>query len=100
MGRAFEAARPTNKVAPRRSGVHARQLRAGRQKRPRCRAVAVAADAPRVGLRGFSQLVGEALEAFLRAEVDREARRKRAVLLKGALHARETEGLRRAAEAL
>jgi hypothetical protein len=37
------------------------------------------------GAKGFSQLVSEALEAYLRAEADREAQRKRAVLLKGAI---------------
>ena len=56
--------------------------------------------AARRGAKGFSQLVGEALEAYLRAEADRAARRKRAVRLKGTLPAREARALRDAAEAL
>jgi len=56
--------------------------------------------AARRGAKGFSHLVAEALEAYLRADADRAAQRKRAVLLKGALPAREAEALRSAAEAL
>jgi Arc/MetJ family transcription regulator len=56
--------------------------------------------AARRGAKGFSELVGEALEAFLRAEADREAARKRAVTLKGALPVREARSLRERAEAL
>jgi Arc/MetJ family transcription regulator len=56
--------------------------------------------AARRGAKGFSQLVGEALEAYLRAEADREAQRKQAVRLKGALPAREAQALRDAAAAL
>ena len=56
--------------------------------------------AARRGAKGFSALVGEALETYLRAEVDREALRKRAVRLKGALPAREARTLRETAEAL
>jgi metal-responsive CopG/Arc/MetJ family transcriptional regulator len=52
------------------------------------------------GAKGFSQLVSEALEAYLRAEADREAQRKRAVLLKGAMPSQEAKSLRDAAEAL
>ncbi len=54
----------------------------------------------RRGAKGFSKLVTEALDAYLRAEVDREAQRKRAGLLKGAMRSREAEALREAAEAL
>ena len=43
--------------------------------------------AARRGTKGFSELVSEALEAYLRAESDREAQRRRAVLLKGTLPA-------------
>jgi hypothetical protein len=50
--------------------------------------------AARRGTKGFSQLVTEALEAYLRAESDREAQRRRAVLLKGKLPAREAQALR------
>jgi hypothetical protein len=56
--------------------------------------------AARRGAKGFSDLVAEALEAFLNAEADREAQRKRAALLQGALSAREAEGLRKAAAAV
>jgi hypothetical protein len=56
--------------------------------------------AARRGAKGFSELVGEALEIYLRAEADREALRKRAVRLKGALPAREARTLREAAEGL
>jgi hypothetical protein len=44
--------------------------------------------------------VGEALEAYIRAEADREALRRRAVRLKGALPAHEARGLRGASEAI
>jgi hypothetical protein len=56
--------------------------------------------AARRGAKGFSQLVAEALEAYLRAEADREAQRKQAVQLKGALPPREAQALRDAASAL
>jgi hypothetical protein len=44
--------------------------------------------------------VGEALETYLRAEAEREAQRKRAVLLKGAMPSREAKSLRDTAETL
>jgi hypothetical protein len=56
--------------------------------------------AARRGEKGFSGVVTEALEAYLRAEADREAQRKRAVRLKGTLHAREARTLRVAAAEL
>ena len=56
--------------------------------------------AARRGAKGFSELVGEALETYLRAEADREALRKRAVRLKGALPVREARILRETVEAL
>jgi metal-responsive CopG/Arc/MetJ family transcriptional regulator len=56
--------------------------------------------AARRGAKGFSQLVAEALDAYLRAEADREAQRKQAGRLKGALPAREAQALRVAAAAL
>jgi len=56
--------------------------------------------AARRGAKGFSQLVTEALDAYLRVEADREAQRKRTVLLKGALSSRDAKALRDAAEAL
>ena len=56
--------------------------------------------AARRGAKGFSELVGEALETYLRAEADREALRKRAVRLKGALPVREARILRETAATL
>ena len=56
--------------------------------------------AARRGAKGFSELVGKALEAYIRAEADREALRRRAVRLKGALPAHEARGLRGASEAI
>src|SRR5262245_32299813 len=50
--------------------------------------------------KGSRKLVSEALEAYLRAEVDREAQRKRAVLLKKAMPFQEAKSLRDAAEVL
>jgi hypothetical protein len=46
------------------------------------------------GAKGFSALVSEAFEAYLRAEAVREAQRKRAVLLKGTIPASEAKSLR------
>jgi hypothetical protein len=56
--------------------------------------------AARWGAKGFSELVGEALEAYLRAEADREALRRRAVRLEGALPARDARSLRDASQAI
>jgi hypothetical protein len=56
--------------------------------------------AARRGAKGFSELVGEALEAYLRAEADREAMRARAVRLRGALPARDARSLRETTVAL
>jgi hypothetical protein len=56
--------------------------------------------AARRGAKGFSELVGEALDAYLRAEADREAMRARAVRLKGALPARDARSLRETTVAL
>lgn len=56
--------------------------------------------AARRGAKGFSRLVTEALDAYLRTEADRETQRKRAVLLKGALPSRDADGLRETTEAL
>jgi hypothetical protein len=56
--------------------------------------------AARRGAKGFSELVGEALEAYLRAEANREAARKRAVGLKGVLSDREVRSLRETTTAL
>jgi metal-responsive CopG/Arc/MetJ family transcriptional regulator len=56
--------------------------------------------AARRGTKGFSAIVAEALEAYLRAEADRATQRQRAGLLKGALSAREADALRKTTEAL
>jgi hypothetical protein len=56
--------------------------------------------AARRGAKGFSQLVAEALEAYLRAATDQVTQRERAVRLKGALSARDAKALRTAAAAL
>jgi hypothetical protein len=50
--------------------------------------------------RGAKGSRSEALEAYLRAEADREAQRKRAVLLKGTMPSQEAKSLRDAAETL
>ena len=64
--------------------------------KPEHRAKLLELEAPK----GGSQLVTEALDAYLRAEADREAQRKRAVRLKGAMPSREAAALRDAAETL
>ena len=46
------------------------------------------------GQKGFSQLIAEALEAFLKAQIGQGAVRKRALTLRGALGSREAKGLR------
>jgi hypothetical protein len=56
--------------------------------------------AARRGAKGFSELVKVALETYLRPEADRTAARKRATLLRGAVHAREAQELRTVTEAL
>jgi predicted transcriptional regulator len=56
--------------------------------------------AARRGSKGFSAIVAEALEAYLRAEADREAQRRRAGLLKGALAGGEADDLRRTTAAI
>lgn len=56
--------------------------------------------AARRGVKGFSELVAEALETYLEAEADRAAQRKRAAQLRGTLPARDAEGLRKTAETL
>ena len=50
--------------------------------------------AARRGQKGFSQLIAEALEAFLMAQTGQGAVRKRALTLRGALDSREAKGLR------
>ncbi|MFI5365564.1 MAG: hypothetical protein ACHQ4J_08075 [Candidatus Binatia bacterium] len=57
----------------------------------RARLMAMAA---RRGEKGFSKLVQQALDAFLRAQSRDEDKRRRAVMLKGALSARDADRLR------
>jgi hypothetical protein len=52
--------------------------------------------AARRGEKGFSKLVQEALDAYLRAQVGEDERRRRALMLKGVLAAGEAKGLREA----
>jgi hypothetical protein len=50
--------------------------------------------AARRGEKGFSKLVEEALEAYLRGQAEAEASRARAQALRGALRAEEADALR------
>jgi hypothetical protein len=52
--------------------------------------------AARRGEKGFSKLVQQALDAYLRSQAGEEEKRRRALMLKGALEAREAERLRAA----
>lgn len=54
--------------------------------------------AARRGHKGFSQLVEEALDAYLRAQATNAESRKRARLLQGALSTKEAKGLRGATD--
>jgi predicted transcriptional regulator len=56
--------------------------------------------AARRGEKGFSKLVQQALDAYLRTQAGEEERRRRALMLKGALGAREAERLRTATREL
>jgi len=52
--------------------------------------------AARRGEKGFSKLVQQALDAYLRSQAGEEEKRRRALMLKGALDSREAERLRTA----
>ncbi|TMA82369.1 MAG: hypothetical protein E6J71_07765 [Deltaproteobacteria bacterium] len=52
--------------------------------------------AARRGEKGFSKLVQQALDAYLKSQAGEEDKRRRALMLKGALDAREAERLRAA----
>ena len=56
---------------------------------------ALLALASRRGQKGFSGVLGEAIESFLNSEVEREKRRKTLLSLKGSLSKKEGEELRR-----
>jgi len=82
--------------------VHVRYYEAMRtpvELRPehRSRLLAIAA---RRGDKGFSGVLGEAVDAYLEAQTDSERRRQKALALQGRLKARDTRALREAAAAL
>jgi len=52
--------------------------------------------AARRGEKGFSKLVQQALEAFLRSQIGEEEKRRRALLIKGSLADADAERLRAA----
>ena len=54
--------------------------------------------AARRGEKGFSQIVREALAAYLRAQVGKTEKRRRVLLLKGVLDGDEADGLRAATQ--
>jgi len=56
--------------------------------------------AGRRGEKGFSRIIGEAVEIYLRTEQADEARRRAALTLRGALGGAQAERLRRAAAGL
>ena len=73
--------------------MHTRTMRTTIEIKPEHRASLLALAARR-GQKGFSQLVTEALEAYLKAQQGRGGARKRALMLKGALRPKEVERLR------
>ena len=56
--------------------------------------------AARRGEKGFSSLVREAIDVYLRSKAQEPARRRKALRTRGTLPAKETEALRRHAEAV
>ena len=52
--------------------------------------------AARRGEKGFSKLVQQALDAYIKAQAGEEEKRRRALLLKGSLDPREADRLRTA----
>ena len=52
--------------------------------------------AARRGEKGFSKLVQRALDAYLKAQVGEDKKRRRALMLKGALQSRDADSLRAA----
>jgi hypothetical protein len=56
--------------------------------------------AARRGEKGFSKLVQQALEAYLKAQAGEEEKRRRALMLKGALDSRDAGHLRAATRAI
>ena len=58
------------------------------------------AVALRRGQKGFSAVLGEAIESYLRGEVDRDKRRQSLFGLAGALSGKEADELRRSVQEL
>jgi hypothetical protein len=58
------------------------------------------AMAARRGHKGFSNVLGEALDAYLDGQTELEHRRKKALALQGSLKAREAKKLRQRAAAI
>ena len=56
--------------------------------------------AARRGDKGFSKIVREALDAYLRPQAGEAEKRRRVLLLKGSLDAGEAEGLRAATQGI
>jgi hypothetical protein len=56
--------------------------------------------ASRRGQKGFSAVLGEAIESFLQGEVEREKRRKTLLSLAGSLSKKEGDDLRRTVKEL
>lgn len=61
---------------------------------------ALIALASRRGQKGFSGVLGEAIESYLQGEVEREKRRRTLLSLAGSLSKKEGDGLRRAVKEL
>ena len=61
---------------------------------------ALLALASRRGQKGFSAVLGEAIENYLRGEADREKRRRTLLAVAGTLSAEEADRLRRAVREL
>jgi hypothetical protein len=56
--------------------------------------------AARRGEKGFSHLIQEALDTYLKAQAKHDEQRRRALMLKGILGAREAERLREASRTI
>jgi hypothetical protein len=61
---------------------------------------ALIALASRRGQKGFSGVLGGAIESYLQGEVEREKRRRTLLSLAGSLSKKEGDGLRRAVKEL
>lgn len=61
---------------------------------------ALLALASRRGQKGFSAVLGEAIDSFLQGEAEREKRRKALLSLGGSLSKKDCDELRRTAKAL